>query len=193
MKARLCSTAAPLTTKIQKLFSLDLPKENDSLRQENKILRSQLGKRVALTETDRHTVVRYGLPIKHRLQEVISIVRPKTMLAWNRRMKRQEWTFDNKPKRSGRPAKAKATEALALRMAEENAWGCVRIAGKLKKLGHKVSPSYVRDLLMKHGLPPRPIGKGLSWKQFIQAHLEATWAADFFTEEVRTCAGLVTY
>ena len=69
-------------------------------------------------------------------------------------------------------------------MAHENAWGYVRIAGELRKRGHEVSPSYVRDLMKKHGLPPSPNRKGLSWKQFIQAHLEATWAADFFTEGI---------
>ncbi|MGA2139547.1 MAG: integrase core domain-containing protein [Verrucomicrobiia bacterium] len=78
-------------------------------------------------------------------------------------------------------------------LAKENAWGYVRIAGELKKLGHHISPSCVRDLLKKHGLPPCPRRRGLSWKQFIQAHLEVTWAADFFTEEVWTCRGLVTY
>ena len=131
--------------------------------------------------------------IKERLWEIISIVRPETLLAWNRRMKRRKWTFDNTPKRPGRPHQAKATEALALRMAEENSWGYVRIAGELKKLGHEVSPSYVRDLMRKHGLPTSPHRKGLSWKQFIQAHLEVIWPADFFTEEVWTCSGLVTY
>jgi putative transposase len=131
--------------------------------------------------------------IKDRLWEIISIVRPETLLAWNQRMKRRKWTFDNTPKRPGRPHQAKATEALALRMAEENSWGYVRIAGELKKLGHEVSPPYVRDLMRKHGLPTSPHRKGLSWKQFIQAHLEVTWAADFFTEEVWTCSGLVTY
>ena len=49
-------------------------KENDFLHQENKILRSKLGKRVPLTETDRRTLIRYGMPIKDRLWEVISIV-----------------------------------------------------------------------------------------------------------------------
>ena len=43
-------SAAPLITTIQKLFSEDLAKENDFLRQENKILRSKLGKRVPLTK-----------------------------------------------------------------------------------------------------------------------------------------------
>ena len=193
MTANFRRSAAPVITTIQKLFSEDLARENDFLRQENKILRSKLGKRVPLTEMDRRILLRYGLSIKERLAEVITIVRPETLLAWNRRMKRRKWTFDNTPKHSGRPSKGKATEELALRMAEENAWGYVRIAGELKKLGHHLSPSWVRDLVKKHGLPPCPRRKGLSWKQFIQSHLDVTWAADFFTEEVWTGAGLVTY
>jgi regulator of replication initiation timing len=95
MNPNLRRTAAPLITRIQKLFSEDLAKENDFLRQENKILRSKLGKRVPLTDTDRRTLVRYGLSIKERLAEVITIVRSETLLGWNRRMKRQKWTFDN--------------------------------------------------------------------------------------------------
>ena len=123
MNSRFYRTAAPLITRIQKLFSEDLAKENDFLRQENKILRSKLGQRVPLTETDRRTLVRYGMPIKDRLWDVISIVCPETLLAWNRRMKRRKRTFDNTPKRPGRAPKARATERLALRMACENARG----------------------------------------------------------------------
>ena len=39
----MCRAAAPLLTRNQKLFSEDLAKENDFLRQENKIRRSKLG------------------------------------------------------------------------------------------------------------------------------------------------------
>jgi ribosomal protein L44E len=164
MKFRFCRTVAPLIARVQKLFSEDLGRENDFLHQENEILRSKLGKRVPLTESDRRTLVRYGLLLTDRLPEVISIVRPETLLAWNRRMKRRKWTFENTHKRPGRPSKAKATEALALRMARETAWGYVRIAGELKKLRHEVSASCVRDMLKKHELPPSPQRKGLSWK-----------------------------
>jgi len=55
MKTRLVASAAPLLTKIQQLFSEDLAKENDFLRQENRILRGNLGKRIALADTDRRT------------------------------------------------------------------------------------------------------------------------------------------
>ena len=43
MKSHIYRSAAPLITRIQKLFSHDLAKENDFLHQENKILRSKLG------------------------------------------------------------------------------------------------------------------------------------------------------
>ena len=143
MKSRLSRTAAPLITTIQKLFSEDLAKENDFLRQENKILRSKLGKRVLLTEADRRTLIGYGLPIKERLADVISIVRPETLLAWNRRMKRRKWTFDNRPKRLGRPPKNKATEELVVRLAEENAWGYVRIAERFVRESRETLDSMI--------------------------------------------------
>lgn len=83
---------------------------------------------------------------------------------------------------------------MVVRLAQENnSWGYRRISGELKKLGHQACPSYVRDVLRRHGLPPVPQRKGLSWKQLLQAHLEVTWATDFFTEEVWTLGGLVTF
>lgn len=50
----------------------------------------------------------------------------------------------------------------------------------------------MREVFRRLGLPPAPNRKGPSWKQFLQSHLEVTWAADFFTEEVWTFGGLVT-
>ena len=184
----------PLITKVHQLFSRDLALENDYLRQENKILRSKLGRRVPLTEADRRVLVQYGVRIKDRLAEVISIAKPETLLAWNRRQKQQKWSFDHHSAKPGRPRKADDTEVLVVRLAEENnSWGYRRISGELKKLGHRACPSYVRDVLRRHGLPPVAHRKGRSWKQFLQAHLEVTWATDFFTEEVWSLGGLVTF
>jgi putative transposase len=184
----------PLITKLQQLFSRDLALENDYLRQENKILRSKLGTRVPLNEADRRLLVKYGLRIKARLAEVISIAKPDTLLAWNRRQKQKKWAFDNHLAKTGRPRKTGDTDALIVRLAEENnSWGYKRICGELQKLGRQACPSYVREVLRRHGLPPAPKRKGLSWKQFLQSHLEVTWATDFFTEEVWTLSGLVTF
>ncbi len=186
--------ANPLLAKVQRLFSRDLALENDFLRQENRILRRKLGSRVPLTEAERRVLVRYGLKIRARLGEVISIVTPETLLAWHRRQKQKKWTFDRQAKTPGRPGKSPNTEALIVRLAEENdSWGYKRISGELKKLGHRACPSHVRDVLRRQGLPPAPHRQGLSWKQFLQSHLDVTWAADFFTEEVWTMGGLVTF
>jgi putative transposase len=183
----------PLIAKIHQLFSRDLALENDFLRQENRILRSKLPTRVPLTEADRLVLVQFGLPIKARLAEVISIAKPETLLGWNRRQKQKKWTYNNSAAKPGRPRKSQDTEALIVRLAgENNSWGYKRLSGELKKLGHNACPSYVRDVLRRHGLPPVPNRKGPSWKQFLNAHLEVTWATDFFTEEVWTLGGLVT-
>ena len=188
-------SANDLISKIHQVFNHDLALQNDYLRQENKILRSKLGKRVPLSEDDRKVLVRCGLPIKDRLDEVMSIVRPETLLAWHRRMKKDKWTFDNRPKKPpGRPPTPDPTEQLTIKIARENRqMGYVRITGELKKLGRDVSASTVANILKKHGLPPAPRRQGLPWKMFLQSHLPVAWAADFFTEEVWTAKGLVTF
>ena len=92
MSETVTQTANDLISKIHQVFNHDLAKENDYLRQENKILRGKLGQRVPLTEAERKILVRYGLPIKDRLEDVMSIVKPETLLAWHRRMKQEKWT-----------------------------------------------------------------------------------------------------
>ncbi|MFC1452479.1 hypothetical protein ACFLSJ_03935, partial [Verrucomicrobiota bacterium] len=160
-----------LVTRIARLFNDQLALENDYLRAENTIMRAKLGKRVPLTDHDRRRLVRYGIRIKDRLAAVASIVRPETLLAWNRRMKREKWTYDNRPRKPGRRPKSRETEELLVRLAEENGtWGYKRIAGELKKLGHVVCPIYVRNILKKRGIPPSPQRKGMSWKEFIESH-----------------------
>jgi putative transposase len=191
MTPALIDSADLLMAKIKNLFNRDLALQNDYLRQENKILRSKLGKRVLLNESERTVLVKYGLRIKDHLHEVISIVRPETLLAWHRRAKNKKWTYERK--KPGRPPKSQQTEKLVVRLAEQNSWGYRRIAGEMKKLGHELCPITVRNILVKNGLPPAPKRKGMSWHRFIRSHMDVAWAADFFTEEVWTTGGLVTF
>jgi transposase InsO family protein len=78
-------------------------------------------------------------------------------------------------------------------MATENpTWGYTRIQGALKNLGHRVGRSTIARTLRTAGIPPsrqRP----MTWRTFIRAHWPALVAADFFTTEVWTVRGLVTY
>jgi transposase InsO family protein len=82
---------------------------------------------------------------------------------------------------------------LVVRMAEENpTWGYTRIQGALKNLGHRVGRSTIARMLKAAGLPPVP-QRPTSWQTFLRAHWGAIAGADFFTTEVWTWGGLVTY
>jgi putative transposase len=82
---------------------------------------------------------------------------------------------------------------LVVRMAEENpTWGYTRIQGALKNVGHRVGRSTIARILKAHGLPSVP-GRPTSWQTFLRAHWGAIAGADFFTTDVWTWRGLVTY
>jgi transposase InsO family protein len=78
-------------------------------------------------------------------------------------------------------------------MAEENPnWGYTRIQGALQNVGHRVGRSTIARILKAHGLPPVP-KRPTSWHTFLRAQWGAIAGADFFTTEVWTWRGLVTY
>ena len=81
-------------------------------------------------------------------------------------------------------------------MANENpTWGYRRIQGALATLGHRIDKITVRNILRRHHIDPAPKRRegGMSWTQFIKLHWEVLAATDFFTVEVATWHGLVTY
>ena len=80
-------------------------------------------------------------------------------------------------------------------MASENRdWGYDRIAGALANLGYEISDQTVGNVLRRHGLPPAPERKRTgTWAAFIRTHLALLAGTDFFTAEVLTLRGLVTY
>ena len=80
-------------------------------------------------------------------------------------------------------------------MARENrSWGYDRIVGALANLGYHVSDQTVGNVLRRHGIPPAPERRRTTtWAEFIRTHLALLAATDFFTVEVLTLRGLVTY
>jgi len=64
--------------------------------------------------------------------------------------------------------------------------------GALKNLGHRVGRSTIARILKAQGIPPVP-ERPTSWQAFLRAHWGAIASADFFTTEVWTWRGLVTY
>ena len=165
----------------------------DYLVEENRVLREQLGgRRVRLTDDQRRRLAARGQRLGRRaLKRVATIVTPDTILRWHRRLIAQKWTFTTP--RPGRPGIMREVVSLIVRMATENpGWGYSRIQGALKNLDHRVARSTVAKVLRDHGIPPVP-GRPSSWRTFLRAHWGVIAGADFFTTEVWTPRGLVTY
>jgi transposase InsO family protein len=165
----------------------------DYLVEENRVLREQLkGRRIRLTDDQRRRLAAKGQRLGRQvLTQVATIVTPDTILRWYRRLIAQKWTSECR--RPGRPGLMKEIASLIVRMATDNpTWGYGRIQGALKNLDHRVARSTVAKILKDNGISPAP-GRPSSWRTFLRAHWGAIAAADFFTTEVWTPRGLVTY
>jgi len=165
----------------------------DYLREENRVLRGQLGQRRLRWNNDqrrRLAAKAKGLGRK-LLAEVATLVTPETLLAWHRRLIAQKYD-GSRQRPPGRPRTAGAIEALVVRLAEENrAWGYRQLQGALSHLGYELARSTITHILQRHGREPAPErSRKTTWKGFLRQHWELLVAADFFTVEVWTRKGL---
>jgi hypothetical protein len=152
--------------------------------------------RLRLSNSERATLAEIGKRLGRKvLGEVACVAKPDTILRWFRRLVSKKFDGSKHRQYPGRPAVQPEVEALVVRMARENAsWGYDRISGAVANLGYTVSDQTVGNILRRHGIPPAPKrGQTTSWKDFIVAHMSVLAGADFFTVEVLTWRGLVTY
>jgi len=168
------------------------------LQEENRVLKAQLGgRRLRLTNTERRRLAALAHPLgRQRLKEAATIATPETLLRWYKRLIAQKFDGSQRRRQLGRPRVTEEIAALVVRMAEENrTWGYRRIQGALANLGHRIDKITVRNILRRHHLEPARQRRktGMSWQQFLKMHREVLAATDFFTVEVATWHGLVTY
>jgi transposase InsO family protein len=169
---------------------------NEYLTTENRILRHQITGRVRLSDGERKALAEIGQKLgKKVLEDIATIVTPATILAWHRKLVAQKFDGSTQRKAPGRHRIAQEIETLVVRLATENrSWGYDRIVGALANLGYTVSDQTVGNILKRHGIAPAPERKTTTtWKAFIRTHLDVLMATDFFTAEVWTLGGLVTY
>ena len=170
---------------------------NEYLAAENEILLSKLsGRRPQLRDSERIRLAKLGKRLGLKaLKDVAAIVKPETVLAWYHKLVAKKFDGSAKRGRSGRPRIDEEVEKLVLRMVEENpTWGYDRVAGALSNLGHDISDETVGNILKRNGVPPVPRRKpDIPWSEFIERHQDVIAACDFFTAEVLTPMGLMTY
>src|SRR5476651_996090 len=113
-----------------------LEAENAVLRLQLIVMRHKVQGRIRLTNNDRWFLVQLYRWYPSILQ-VLTIVRPETLVRWHRAGFRYYWRWKSRP-RGGRPQIETDLRALIRQMSMENPlWGAPRIHGELLKLGFR--------------------------------------------------------
>jgi RES domain len=157
--------ASPFKSKVR------LEAENAVLRHQLIVLRRRLHGRVRLTNHDRWFFIQLYRWFPSILQ-VLTIVRPETLVRWHRAGFRCYWRWKSRPQ-GGRPQIATELRGLIRQMSMENPlWGAPRIHGELLKLGFEVAQSSVAKYMVKRRGPPSQ-----RWRTFLHNHVPVFYAA----------------
>jgi len=166
------------------------------LQAENRLLKARLaGTRIRFSDAERALLARKAKAVGRKaLLALDTVVSPDTLMRWHRRLVARKWDF-SKRRGPGRPGVMREISQLIVRMAQENpGWGYTRIQGALANLGHQVGRGTVSIVLKRNGIEPAPErGKRTTWSTFLRAHWKLLAASDFFSVEVWTPKGLITY
>jgi len=114
-----------------------------------------------------------------QLRQLRLIISPRTVLRWHADLVRRHWAY---PRRSaGRPRTGASVRALVVEMARDiPSWGYRRIHGELARLGCRLAPSTVWQIIKDAGIDPAPTRSGQSWRAFLDAQAKTILASDFF-------------
>jgi putative transposase len=165
------------------LVRRDISKEAEllALRHENTVLRRTIS-RVRYEPAERlwFAALSRLLP-RSRWSQVFPIT-PATLLRWHCALVARRFDYTHRRRGPGRPPTAASIRRLVLRMAADNPrWGHRRIQGELTRLGHRIAPSTVWEILTAAGIDPAPRRSGPTWKQFLTAQAHAIISCDFLT------------
>lgn len=159
------------------------------------VAKEMLGtKRLRFTDDQRRRLAAKAKQVgRQGIVEIGSLVTPDTLLRWHRTLIARKWTYERKS--AGRPPITAEIAELIVKFAKENPRaGYDRIQGMLANLGHDVSDTTVKNILKQQGIEPAPKrSKQTTWTEFLRSHAQTMAACDFFTTEVWTKGGLVTF
>ena len=160
----------PVVATVARLLCGKLVLENEYLRTENKILKSKIKGRIRFTDDERRSLVEAAVALGRKsMHGVVEIVRPETILAWQRRLEKRKWDYSDRPKRApGRPRTPDDIEATVCTMARKNIWGYKRICGELLKVLFCLSRNWKTRPFGLHlfGVPDAGVSNAKSAKEF---------------------------
>ena len=86
--------------------------------------------------------------LSKKIREHITLIKPETVLKWQRILIKKLWTFNSEKSKGGRPSVPAEIKNLILDMKNKNLyWGYKRIQGELLKLGIKLDKKTIGNIL----------------------------------------------
>ena len=119
--------------------------------------------------------------LSERAKGCVTLIKPETILQWQRNLIKRFWTFPSYKTRPGRPPVPSWIKEIILDMKNKNLhWGYKRIQGELLKLGIDLDKKTIWNILSNFRRRGK-VRQGLAWKQFLKSQIKSIYAMDFFT------------
>ena len=162
-----------LSFRLRSRASLEL--EVVALRHQVAVLRRQRSGRLRLFCTDRLLWV-WLYRVWPRALQAMLLVKPATVVQWQRKGFRLYWRWRSRSRQIGRPKTSTEIRQLIRQMSMANPiWGAPRIHGELLMLGIDVSQAPVGRYM-----PWRPKVPSPTWRSFLRNHMRSMAAVDMF-------------
>jgi len=172
MKAVLSSFPFVLWSCIRTRASMHL--EILALRHQLAVLQRRTTKRPRLRTADRLLWVMLSR-VWGQWRSALIIVKPETVIGWQRKGFRLYWRWKSWAGKSGRPCVSLEIRELIRQMSTANPlWGAPRIHGELLKLGIQISQATVAKYMVHQRKPPSQ-----TWRTFLDNHVQQLVAIDF--------------
>ncbi|MDC7226035.1 MAG: integrase core domain-containing protein [Spirochaetales bacterium] len=172
---------------LKTLFSIIFKKRKDViftfflLKKENEIMKRHLnlsGKKITSNHSDRFCLSLITALSKRAINH-LTIVKPETLLEWQRRFIKKRWSFKHK-KRGRKPVNAELKNLILEMKTDNPLWGCRRISDELKKLNIKIHHTTVNKIIQTFRKQGKIQSNG-SWKKFLKTHWDSLYGMDFAT------------
>ena len=90
-------TGLPVIATVARLLCKELTLENEYLRLENQVLKQKVRGRICFKDHERWLLVNAALAMGRRLmRKVVTIAKPDTILAWQRRLEKRKWDYSRR-------------------------------------------------------------------------------------------------
>jgi len=144
-------------------------------------------KRILLDNKQRMRVAAKAKRLSRKMLEQCTVLfTPDTIIGWYNKLISQKYDGSHNRTKPGRPQITQEIVNLVIRFKEENPrWGYQKITDQIVYLGHKISKTSVKNILIENGYDPEPdLTVKSTWHEFLKSHWDVLTACDFFTIEL---------